>query len=57
MLVSRNNTKVVYEDPLDRKRRERQARILQERAEMASMQGMPLSNRTRNSEGYRGNYS
>lgn len=35
--VNRVNNKILYEDPLDKKRRERQQRINSERAEMANL--------------------
>ena len=36
--MNRANTKILYEDPLERKKRERELRIQQERAEQAAMQ-------------------
>ena len=36
--VPRANAKILYEDPLERKRRERELRISQERIELAEMQ-------------------
>lgn len=35
--VNRANNKVLYEDPLERKRREREVRIQQERIELMHM--------------------
>jgi len=35
--VNRANHKILYEDPLEKKRRERQERIDKERAEMANL--------------------